>query len=271
MSKNKPIGVFDSGVGGLTVLKALVDQLKLQTFIYVGDNLNCPYGQKSPEQLYEYSSRILRFLQKQGVEVVVLACNTTSSVVLNRLESEFKDLKIIGVIDSTVKQYQSLNITKPLILATNATINNGAYQLKIPGAKACSCPQWVPLIESGQYLLGMEHEIREVIDKYENQIDSVILGCTHYPIIQNEIQKLYPKLKLVSSSVGVVNDLRAYLQQTSGLATKKTCSSRIYTTGDLESFIQSSTSFFNYQGYDVEHIDIDAEGNGYEKSCGNVG
>lgn len=252
------IGVFDSGVGGLTVLKNLRDTLPNESFIYVGDNLHSPYGEKTTEVLLQYTSDIIEFFKSQNCKLVVLACNTTSCTVLDLLKQKYPDLPMIGVIDATCKMVKDKMPQHVAIMATNATIKSQAYQSKLgfEYSEGIACPNLVPLIENGADELEIKKALHGYLDDVMTRSDGIVLGCTHYPIVAPMIQSLYPRAKLYSSSVAVVNEVDAYLKKHQLQATTKKEKDMIYTTGDLEKFIHSSSSFFDYQEDEVSKLTL---------------
>ena len=192
----RAIGVFDSGVGGLTVLNSIKSLLPNENIIYIGDNYHCPYGDKTPAQLFKYASGIVEYFIKQNVKLIVLACNTTSSTVLERLQMTYPEVMIIGVIDATVNDFINRKVANTLIIATVATIKSNKYPETIKQIDSkietfsLATPKLVPLVESGKYKEGIYDILHEYLDEYKERIQSIILGCTHYPLIQNEIQLL---------------------------------------------------------------------------------
>lgn len=257
---NKKIGVFDSGVGGLTVLKGLQEALPEETFIYIGDNLHSPYGEKTHDQLLTYTTAIVQYFLKQEVKMIVLACNTTSCVVLDELRQLFSQVPMLGVTEATCEMVKKDAFEKALIMATKATIDSGAYQQRIGLDKTLglACPSLVPLIENGADSHEIESALLELLDKPLQVCDSVVLGCTHYPIIAPQIKAMYPHLKMYSSSDAIVDEVRKYLHTHDAFALKKG-KSIVYTTGNLEKFIKSAQSFFNFKYYDVQRLELEVE------------
>lgn len=255
---NCKIGVFDSGVGGLTVLKNLRESLPNESFIYVGDNLHSPYGEKTTAQLLTYTSDIISFFIQQNCKLVVLACNTTSCTVLDLLKEKYPQLPMLGVIDATVEMVHQDNPRFVAVMATQATIQSNAYQTKLGRHQSIgiACPHLVPLIENGADKTAIIQEVRGYLNEVKEPFDGIVLGCTHYPIIAETIQKLYPDAKLYSSSVAVVKQVENYLKQNQLEATHKKEKDMIYTTGNLEKFIESSSSFFDYQKDEVAKLTL---------------
>lgn len=253
--KNNPIGIFDSGVGGLTVLKELANQMPNETYIYIGDNCHSPYGEKSREELLNYTTDILNYFHHLGISLVVMACNTTSSLVLDELRLLFPEMTIIGVIDATVEQVKQSLAKRILVMATSATIKSGVYQQKIgEDCLGLACPQLVPLIEGAASEKEMQEAVNGLLLPYAGRVDGIVLGCTHYPIVAKQIQAICPETTLISSSSAVAKAVYEYCLKENRIALTKTERSKIYTTGSLENFVLSSRSFFDYRGYDVQYL-----------------
>lgn len=222
------IGVFDSGVGGLTVLKSLYDKYPNNEYVYIGDNKNVPYGDKSKEELFEYASRIIDYFKSNDIKLVVIGCNTICSNIYQRLEEKYKDITFIGVIDATVDLFFKTNKKNVLVIGTINTIKSNKYETKIKNKNkdiivhSLATPKLVPLIEND---LDASNEINDILSKYKG-IDSIILGCTHYKLIEDLIPK---NITCIDSSTGVVNKIKNYIQNSKS-------SVKIYTTGNIEDF-----------------------------------
>ncbi|MDA8403107.1 MAG: glutamate racemase [Desulfobacteraceae bacterium] len=214
------IGVFDSGIGGLTVVRAIMDTLPGYDMIYFGDTARTPYGNKSSKTVIDYSLQNTEFLIKQGAEMIVMACNTASSVATDALQSRFS-LPIFEVISPAVNH--SLKMTKKSVIGvigTRATVASGIYEKKIkerkPEAKVYSaaCPLLVPLVEEGWL---KRPETRMIVKKYLHplkmkQIDTLILGCTHYPLLIPIIEhKIGKRVRVISSSTTVAEQIQSFL------------------------------------------------------------
>lgn len=226
----QPIGVFDSGIGGLTVVKALIEELPAESIVYFGDTARVPYGTKSKSTIVKFSLENVEFLLRFGVKCIVIACNTSSSWALPTLRKYFK-VPIIGVIRpgalAAVRQTRNKRIG---VIGTNATINSRAYEIAIqridPAIKVVSqgCPLFVPLVEEG-WLNGSI--CLEVAERYlqpltRQRIDTLILGCTHYPLLAPTIQKvLGPSVTLVDSAKQTVAEVRGVLMGSDALSTRQ--------------------------------------------------
>jgi glutamate racemase len=241
------IGVFDSGIGGLTVVKSLMEHLPGYDISYFGDTARTPYGTKSPATVTEYALENIEFLLNKGAKIVVMACNTASSVASERVNGQF-DVPIFEVItpavEITVEQSKQLRIG---IIGTRATVNSGVYEKKIkmlsPAAKVFSiaCPLLVPLVEEGW---AKKPETTMILKKYLHplkvrQIDTLILGCTHYPLLKRTIQrKIGKKVNVIDSSRAVAKTVERYVNTHQGIdkqLTKKG-SLRLYVSDVTDQF-----------------------------------
>lgn len=221
---SRAIGVFDSGVGGLTVVKEIKNILPNEPIIYLGDTARTPYGTRSPERIRELSKRNVEFLMSFNVKVVVVACNTSSAVALEYLRGIF-DLPIIGVIEPSatlaVKMTKNMRIG---VIGTEATVNSGAYQrtlLRINPELTVytkACPLFVPLVEEG-FIDGKIPELVAEIylaELSEKGIDTLVLGCTHYPLLMDSIKRVIgDDVKIVDSASSVANEVRLFLEKNS--------------------------------------------------------
>lgn len=215
------IGIFDSGVGGLTVVRAINQSISNQSIIYFGDTARVPWGTKSKWAVRKYSQEISDFLLSQGVETIVIACNTASAVASRQLRMNNPKIKFFDVIDPCVERASELAKSRKsksiLVIGTGATIQSGVYEKKlkksIPGIRIYSqaCPLFVPLVEEGWI---NESLTQEVIEKYlkkflSKNINQVILGCTHYPLLVGGIKKLFGgKIEIVSSADEVAKKIK---------------------------------------------------------------
>ena len=247
----QPIGVFDSGIGGLTVVKALMEELPSESIVYFGDTARVPYGTKSKMTIVKFSLENVEFLLRFGVKCIVIACNTSSSWALPTLRKYFK-VPIIGVIRpgalAAVRQTRTKRIG---VIGTNATIKSGAYEAAIhridPAIKVFSksCPLFVPLVEEG-WLNGMI--CQQVAEKYleplqRQRIDTLILGCTHYPLLTSTIQRvLGPQTKLVDSAQQTAAEVRGVLLGTDTLSDHRMKPRHRF-------FVTDEPGHFNYLGH----------------------
>jgi len=272
-----PIGVFDSGYGGLTVLKEITDTLPGYDYIYLGDNARAPYGNRSFETIYHYTLQCVKWFFKQGCPLVVLACNTASAKALRTLQQN--DLpkidstkRVLGVIRPTteiVGQYSTSN--KVGILATNGTVQSKSYQIEIekfyPRLQVYqqACPLWVPLIENGEYENeGADYFIKKYVEELMGKdagIDTILLACTHYPLIQEKIEAQLPKdVKVLSQGKIVANSLKDYLHRHPEIESKITTNTSLnfFTTDSAEDFDTHATVFFG-KPVQSKHVEIEEE------------
>ena len=259
----KPIGVFDSGYGGLTVLKEIVKQLPEYDYLYLGDNARAPYGTRSFETVYDYTLECVQQLFSMGCELVILACNTASAKALRTIQQ--KDLprigpnkRVLGVIRPTAEVVGKYSKTGHVgVLGTTGTISSNSYPIEIakfyPQLKVHqeACPMWVPLIENNELDNAgadffIEKHIRNLLVK-DQQIDTIILGCTHYPLLINKIKKYLPqRITLLSQGEIVAESLLDYLKRHAEM--EKKCSKggniQFYTTDSPANFDKAASLFF---------------------------
>lgn len=243
--KNK-IGIFDSGVGGLTVLKSLSDKYKCIDYIYIGDNKYCPYGDKTKEELLNYAKRIVNYFIEKGISIIVIACNTSCSQTLDELKQIYKNITFIGVIDSTIDIFLKSKKNNVLVIGTSATINSNIYESKIKEKNNnikvtnLATPKLVPLIEN----MEMTKKVLNEYLKPYNDIDSIILACTHYKLIEKEIDK---NIKVINSSDSIVNTIKNYIIEST------TGSIKIYTTGNIIKFNKICKMIMNKE---ADYLDL---------------
>ncbi|MDR1615916.1 MAG: glutamate racemase [Syntrophomonadaceae bacterium] len=221
MRAERPIGIFDSGVGGLSVVKALLEQMPAENFVYFGDTANVPYGNKSVPELFNLSRRTLAYFTRREVKAIIVACGTQSSNTLPVLEKECP-VPIVGMLKPGIEAALEVSSKKYVaVLATQATVNSGAYTREIknrcPDGKVleAACPAFVPLVEKGR-LEGAETvlEVKKVMDGIKKEpFDTLILGCTHYPFLTKLIKKeLGRGLNLVDPASATVADTMRVLR-----------------------------------------------------------
>ena len=226
---NAPIGVFDSGVGGLTVAREIMRQLPNERIVYFGDTARVPYGNKSRETVTKFSKQIVRFLETQQVKAIVVACNTASAYALDELEQE-TDLPMIGVVrPGAVAAVEATRNGRIGVIATEATIGSDIYRKYIEGDSnkvsviGKACPLFVPLVEEGLWEDPVTEEIarRYLSELIDIGIDTLILGCTHYPLIRTTVGKVMgDKVALVNPAYETARELKELLRQ-EGLESEK--------------------------------------------------
>ena len=263
MQQAQPIGVFDSGYGGLTVLKDIVNKLPAYDYLYLGDNARAPYGSRSFETVYRYTLECVQWFFEQGCPLVILACNTASAKALRTIQQQ--DLpkmtpgkRVLGVIRPTTEIIGSYSKTKQVgILATSGTVLSGSYLIEIekffPELQVFqeACPIWVPMVETGEYNKpGADYFIQQHIQHLFSasaSIDTLLLACTHYPLLKSKIEKFLPAgVSLISQGPVVADSLAAYLQRHPELEEQcsKTGQRRFYTTDDPVDFDNHASVFF---------------------------
>ena len=220
MDKNAPIGVFDSGVGGLTVAREIMRQIPNERIVYFGDTARVPYGSKSKDNIIKFSRQIIRFLQTENVKAIVIACNTASALALDEMQQEF-DLPILGVVKPGAKVAVETTANKRIgLIGTEANIRSGVYTRYIKSlddeAKVFekACPLFVPLVEEGWLHddITLQVASRYLEELKEKDIDTLIMGCTHYPLIRSTIRKVMgDKVNLVNPAYETALSLRELL------------------------------------------------------------
>lgn len=222
MDKNAPIGVFDSGVGGLTVAREIMRQIPNERIVYFGDTARVPYGSKSKDNIIKFSRQIIRFLQTENVKAIVIACNTASALALDEMQQEF-DLPILGVVKPGAKVAVETTANKRIgLIGTEANIRSGVYTRYIKSlddeAKVFekACPLFVPLVEEGWLHddITLQVASRYLEELKEKDIDTLIMGCTHYPIIRSTIRKVMgDKVNLVNPAYETAIELKNLLER----------------------------------------------------------
>lgn len=269
-----PIGIFDSGYGGLTILEQIRRELPEYDYLYLGDNARTPYGTRSFDVVYKFTLECVKYLFSQGCQLVILACNTASAKALrtiqqNDLPKIDPNRRVLGVIRPTVEEIGNLTNTRRVgLLATAGTVQSDSYPIEIhkifPDIQVASqaCPLLVPLIENNEHktvgaTFFIEKYTSELMKK-DAEIDAVILGCTHYPLIADEIENALPKgIKLVSQGELVAQSLADYLHRHPEMDEKcsKNGTCRYLTTENPEKF-SSSASIFLTENIQAEHVEI---------------
>jgi len=259
-----PIGIFDSGIGGLTVFRSIAEQLPGYDYIYLGDSSRAPYGNRSFHTIHQYTWECVQWLFKQGCPLIILACNTASAKALRTIQQ--KDMqgldptkRVLGVIRPTAEVIGNYSTTKEIgVLGTVGTVQSESYLIEInkffPDLKVYqqACPLWVPLVESGEYEKpGSAYLIKEYLDELMAQspnIDTLLLACTHYPLLMDKIKaQLPPNVNVVAQGDIVAKSLVDYLQRHPDLEQKlsKTGSRKFYTTDDTAEFDRHASRFFS--------------------------
>ena len=267
MVNKQPIGIFDSGYGGLTVFRSIADLLPGYDYIYLGDNARAPYGNRSFNTIHEYTWECVRMLFKMGCPLVILACNTASAKALRTIQQ--RDLihedpakRVLGVIRPTAEVIGNYTQTKQIgVLGTKGTIQSESYLIEInnffPDVKVYqqACPLWVPLVENGEHdQPGTDYFVKKYLDQVlekSDQIDTLLLACTHYPLLQKKISAYLPKhIKAVPQGDIVATSLKDYLNRHPEMEQKLTKgnSRQFFTTSDdTDDFDHHASMFFSEQ------------------------
>lgn len=270
-----PIGVFDSGYGGLTILDKIREVLPEYDYIYLGDNARAPYGTRSFEVVYEFTRQAVNKLFDMGCHLVILACNTASakalrSIQMNDLPSIDPARRVLGVIRPTVECVGEISKNQHIgVLATAGTIKSESYPLEIHKlfpeiqVSGTACPMWVSLVENNESQdEGADYFIRKYIDQLlskDPQIDTVILGCTHFPILLPKIRQYIPEhISVIAQGEYVAESLKDYLKRHPEMDAKctKNGNCQFYTTEAEEKFSESASTFLKQQ-ISVKHITLE--------------
>lgn len=261
---NSPIGFFDSGVGGLTVLKEVKKLMPNEDFIYFGDTLHVPYGDKTKEQLLSYSENILKFFEEKKCKAVIMACNTTSSTIYEDIKDKY-NFKLYPVVQSVAKVLAGLNIERLGIFGTKATINSGAYEKEIAKYNdkmqvfGQYCPQWVKIVENN---LSDTPECIEIIKTdlekmLENKPQKIVLGCTHYPYLLPILTKFAPKDLFIDPAKYLAQFVKDDLEKSSLIKDNNTEHfEEFYVSADSDKFKTSAKMFYNIEN-SVKIINFD--------------
>lgn len=273
-STQNPIGIFDSGYGGLTVLKEIIHTLPRYDYLYLGDNARAPYGNRSFETVYQYTLQCVQWFFDQGCSLVVLACNTASAKALRTIQQN--DLpriapsrRVLGVIRPTTEIIGNFSDTKSVgILATNGTVASNSYPVEItkffPDLKVYqeACPMWVPLVENNEYEghgadFFVKKNLHNIFAKGRN-IDVLLLACTHYPLLRAKIEEHLPVgVKLLSQGEIVANSLQDYLHRHPEIESRCSRGGQcyFYTTDATEDFDNHATTFFG-KAVQSRHVEM---------------
>ena len=272
---NAPIGIFDSGYGGLTIFEKIRKQLPGYDYVYLGDNARTPYGNRSFEVVYEFTLQAVKWLFNQNCHLVVIACNTASAKALRTIQQ--KDLpqldsqrRVLGVIRPTVECIGQVTQTRHVgVLGTPGTITSGSYTLEIHKlfpdifVESEACPMWVPLVENNEHdKAGADYFIRQHLDNIltrDSDIDTIILACTHYPLLEKKIRSFLPEsISLVSQGSLVAESLKDYLYRHPEIADRcsKNATCRFYTTESQEKFA-TMASLFLKEKINAERINLE--------------
>jgi glutamate racemase len=263
----QPIGIIDSGVGGLTVVKEVMRQLPYEQIYYVGDTARCPYGPRSREEVKLFTWQLTQFLLNKNIKMLVIACNTATAAVLDEIRSTIP-IPVIGVISPGARA--ALKVTKNYrvgIIGTVGTVKSGAYEKALKSynqkikVESLACPKFVPLVESGEFDGPVAKKIvAETLQPLKNkQLDTLILGCTHYPLLEPLIKNVMGKnVKIISSGDETAYEMSAILQHNGWLnSDTEEPEHQFFTTGSTTIFSKIASKWLEKNIKNVEHIKID--------------
>lgn len=274
MEFHHPIGVFDSGYGGLSVFRSIASLLPQYDYIYLGDNARAPYGNRSFDTVHQYTLEAVEWFFKMGCPLVIVACNTASAKALRTIQQHDlprigPDRRVLGVIRPTAEVMGSYTRTNSVgVLGTKGTVNSGSYQIEInkffPEIKVhqLACPMWVPLVEYGEYnSAGADYFVQKYLDELLSRspdIDTILLACTHYPLLMDKIRKYLPEgIQVVSQGPIVADSLVDYLHRHPEIEStlSKQGWKRFYTTDDTADFDTHAATFFGAE-IRSEHVQL---------------
>ena len=273
---NGPIGVFDSGYGGLTVLEKIKELMPEYDYLYLGDNARTPYGTRSFEVVYEFTLQAVNKLFELGCPLVILACNTASSKALRSIQQRNlpqidPSRRVLGVIRPTAECIGNLTHSNHIgIVATSGTIQSESYVLEIKKlwpeitVTGEACPMWVPLVENNEYNTeGADYFVKQHINRLLDKdplIDTIILGCTHYPLLYDKIREFTPAhIQLMPQGNYIAESLKDYLRRHPEMEQRctKNGTCHFLTTEKTEKFRESASIFLSQKDMDVESVTID--------------
>jgi glutamate racemase len=275
MPASTPIGVFDSGYGGLTVLREIINELPQYDYIYLGDNARAPYGSRSFETVYRNTLQCVKWIFSRGCPLVILACNTASAKALRSIQQN--DLpkidpqkRVLGVIRPTTEVIGNYSDSKHVgILATSGTVSSKSYIIEIekffPEVKVYqqACPMWVPLVENDEYdSHGADFFVKKYINQLLDQspaIDTIMLACTHYPLLHDKIREYTPAdIQILSQGRMVAESLADYLQRHPEMERQLSLNGdrHFYTTDSTVDFDRHAANFFGAE-VKSEHVDLE--------------
>ena len=241
---NRPIGVLDSGLGGISVLRELVKLMPGEAFLYYGDSANAPYGTRTPEEVIDLTKKDVDFLLERGAKAIVVACNTATSVAIRELREEYekKDIPVIGIEPALKPAVLAKEHSKVVVMATPMTLSQTKFNSMMP------CPGLVEYIEGGM-LEGpvLDEYLEKQFEPYEkSEIDAVVLGCTHYPLVKDEIQKHLPGVAIYDGGFGTAKQTRKRLTECGLLSGKESGGEvKIFNSKNTEDVLELSRRLLN--------------------------
>jgi len=267
MTNTQPIGFIDSGVGGLTVVKEAMKQLPNENIIYLGDTARCPYGPRPAKQVVEYTWQMTKFLLEKNIKMLVIACNTATAVALEEIKAQL-DIPVVGVIlpgtRAAVKATKNRNIG---IIGTVGTIKSSSYEqaikTKVPEASVTSlaCPKFVPIVESNQFQSSVAKKIvaETLLPLHHKKLDTLILGCTHYPLLRPIIQNIMgSNVKLIDSGAETIGEVSMLLDyfDIANINVNSKPEFSFYTTGSTIMFDGIAKEWLKSANVYSQHIEL---------------
>lgn len=262
---NRPIGIFDSGIGGLTIADGLIQLMPQESMIYFGDTQHLPYGDKSAKTVQRYALGISEFLLKNNCKAIVIACNTASALAFDIIKEKFPEVKVYNVIDPVVEEVIESKKSTIGVIATRATIKSDMYAQKIKKLNpqisviSLATPLLVPMIEEGFHNNNVSHDIiSSYLSKVElSKIDELILGCTHYPLIKEEIKQYYKgRVQIIDSPTIVAKRVSNDLQKCEMLSNSNEANYQFYVSDLTDSFEASAGRFIHYSNIQLDEVKL---------------
>lgn len=267
---NRPIGFFDSGLGGLTCIPHITKLLPKEKIIYFGDTARTPYGSKAVSTIKGFCRQIADFLVRNDVKMIVIACNTVSATCLHDLQERFPEVPVVGIISPAAARIAKV-CTKDNnigIIGTKVTIQSGEYKKQVHDLNPdlnifeTPCPAFVPLIEEGIIQNDiMDLTIQYYMDEFikSNDLDTIVLGCTHYPLVESNIRRLYPDLEIINPSEEIVYSVKRILKQRDMLAGDFEFENVFYASDLSENFVNMIERIFHDEEVKVEFKNLELE------------
>ncbi|WP_404329467.1 glutamate racemase [Mesobacillus maritimus] len=263
---NRPIGIIDSGVGGLTVAKEVMRQLPHEQIVYLGDTARCPYGPRTPEEVLRFTWEITQFLMEKQIKMLVIACNTATAVALEEIRSELR-IPVLGVIHPGARTAIKNTVNYQIgIIGTEGTVKSGAYEQALKSiyrktnVVSLACPKFVPLVESGEYDgLVAERVVAETLAPLKNQeLDTLILGCTHYPLLEPLIKRFMgDSVNVISSGEETAREVSTILHHNGILnTTGEEPNHEFYTTGSKKIFSEIASQWLERPITNIEMVKL---------------
>lgn len=259
--KNFPIGILDSGVGGLTIWREIVKELPNESTIYVGDNANCPYGSRSEQEIYKLARRLVKFLLKHNCKLIVVACNTITVSCLDKLRADFPDVPIVGTVP-VIKTASERSKNKKIGILSTVRTAESRYQKNLIERFAGECKvinvgtdKLVPLIERGKINSSIIRIIEQELKAFiESEVDVLALGCSHFPFLKEQMHKILgSNVTILDSGAAIARQVRRILESNDILSEKKLATHELFTTGDKVQFVGLVKKYYSSE---VENLNF---------------